>query len=52
VRPHVLAHGHLQVKGVIELADGRRVYSLGCNGLRGNLALLNTQTLEWEWLKD
>ena len=50
--PRVLAHGHLHVKGAIELADGRRVYSLGCNGIPGNLALLNTQTLEWEWLKD
>ena len=52
VRPKVLAHGHLHVKGDIELADGRRVYSLGCNGMPGNLALLNTKTLEWEWLKD
>ncbi len=52
VHPRVLAHGHLHVKGDIELADGRRVYSLGCNGQRGNLALLNTQNLECEWLKD
>jgi hypothetical protein len=52
VRPRVLAQGHLHVKGEIELADGSRVHSLGCNGIPGNLALLNTQTLEWEWLKD
>ena len=36
----------------IELADGRRGHFLGCNGLRANFALLNTQNLEWEWLKD
>ncbi len=52
VRPQVLAHGHLRGRREIELADGRRVYSLGCNGQRGNLALLNTQNLEREWLKD
>jgi hypothetical protein len=52
VRPTVLAHGHLHVKGEIELADGRRVYSLGSNGTPGNLALINTRTLEWEWLAD
>ena len=52
VRPQVLAHGHLHVKGEIELADARRVYSLGCNGTPGNLAVLNAQNLEWEWLKD
>ena len=52
VHPKVLAHGHLHAKGEIEFANGRRVYSLGCNGQNGNLALLNTQTLEWEWLRD
>lgn len=52
VRPTVLAHGHLHVKGEIKLDDGRRVYSLGSNGTEGNLALINTRTLEWEWLTD
>ena len=52
VRPHVLAHGHFHVEGDVKRADGRRVYPLGCNGQRDNLALCNTQNLEWEWLKD
>ncbi len=52
VHPKVLAHGHFHVKGEIELPNGRRVYSLGCNGQNGNLALLNIQTLEWEWVED
>ena len=51
-RLHALAHGHLQMEGKIELADGRRGHFLGCNGLRGNFALLNTQNLKWEWLKN
>jgi len=48
VRPHALAHGHFHTEEEIELADGRRGHFLGCNGLRGNFALLNTQNLEWE----
>jgi hypothetical protein len=50
--PTVLAHGHIHIKGEIELADGRRVYSLGSNGRAGNLAVLNVETLEWRWLTD
>ena len=52
VHPAILAHGHIHVKGEIELADGRRVYSLGSNGQAGNLAILNVETLEWRWLTD
>ena len=43
VHPKVPAHGHFHVKGEIELPNSRRVYSLGCNGQNGNLALLNTR---------
>ena len=50
VRPTVLAHGHMHVRGEIELGDGRRVYSLAQNGVRGNVGLLDPQTLTWEWL--
>lgn len=52
VQPAVLAHGHMHVRGEIELGDGRRVYSLAQNGLRGNVGLLDTQTLAWEWLDE
>jgi len=52
VRPRALPHGYPRGRGEIELADGRRMHFLGCNGLRGNFALLNTQILEWEWLED
>ena len=52
VHPTVLAHGHIHVKGEIELADGRRVYSPGSDGRAGNLGVLNVETLEWRWLTD
>ena len=48
MRLHALTHGHFQMTEEIELADARPVYSLACNGLRGNFALLATQNLEWE----
>jgi hypothetical protein len=52
VHPAILAHGHIHMKGEIELADRRRVYSLGSNGRAGNLGVLNVETLEWRWLTD
>ena len=33
------------------LPDGRRVYSLGCDRQDGNLGLLQTGELEWDWLQ-
>lgn len=50
LRPTVLAHGHMHVRGEIRLPDGRRVYSFAANGLNGGLAVLDPQTLAWEWL--
>ena len=52
VRPTVLAHGHMHVRGEIEMGDGRRVYSLAQNGLSGNVGLLDPWTLTWEWLDE
>jgi hypothetical protein len=50
VRPEVLLHGHMHVKDERTLDDGRRVLSLGCDNQRGNLGVLNLETLGWEWL--
>ena len=52
VHPTVLAHGHMHLRGEIEMGDGRRVYSLAQNGVRGNVGLLDPQTLAWEWLDE
>jgi hypothetical protein len=49
LHPKVLAHGHIHVQDEVTLEDGRRVYSLGCDEQRGNLALLDPASLEWEW---
>jgi hypothetical protein len=50
--PRVLAHGHMHVRDEIDLPDGRRVYSLGADEREGNLALLDLETLAWEWVPD
>jgi hypothetical protein len=50
VRPRVLAHGHMHVAGEAELSDGRRVYSLGCDGQKQNVGVLDLPDLSWEWL--
>ncbi|MFK4729515.1 metallophosphoesterase [Agromyces mediolanus] len=51
VRPRVLAHGHMHVMGERELQDGRRVYSLGCEWMRGNLGVLDLRDMDWEWVR-
>ena len=50
VRPSVLAHGHMHVVGQRTLADERRVYSMGCEWMRGNLAILELANLSWDWV--
>lgn len=45
VRPRLLLHGHMHTAGEGTADDGRRVISLGCNGQRRNVLLLDTQTL-------
>ncbi len=51
VHPEVLAHGHLHIKGEITIPSGQRVYSLACNSESGNIGVLDTESLEWQWLK-
>lgn len=46
VRPQMLFHGHMHVPGAGTDADGRRVFSLGCDGQNGNVELLDLDTLE------
>jgi len=50
VRPRLLAHGHMHVTGGRTLSDGRRVYSMGCEWMRGNLAVLELSALKWDWV--
>jgi hypothetical protein len=50
VNPRILAHGHMHLRWEIELADERRVYSLGCDSQAGNVGLLDLKTLDWSWL--
>jgi hypothetical protein len=49
-RPRVLCHGHMHIADEAELPDGRRVYSLGCNGQEKNVGILRLSDLSWEWL--
>lgn len=46
VRPKMLFHGHIHEPGAGTTADGRRVFSLGCDGQRGNVELLDLASLE------
>ena len=46
----LLAHGHMHLQGEVALSDGRRIYSLGCDNQRGNVAVLDLQNLAWTWL--
>lgn len=48
VRPDLLLHGHMHIPGQGATGDGRRVVSMGCDGQQGNLAFLDTHTLELE----
>lgn len=47
--PKLLAHGHMHTSDDVELADGRRVYSLGCDNQANNLGLLTLSDLSWHW---
>jgi hypothetical protein len=38
----------MHIPGAATADDGRRVISMGCDGQQGNLALLDTRTLELE----
>ena len=46
VRPRMLFHGHIHEPGAGTTEDGRRVFSLGCDGQRGNVELLDLESLE------
>jgi hypothetical protein len=52
LQSQVLAHGHIRVQDEVTFEDGRRVYSLGCDGQQGNLALLDAENLAWAWLDE
>ncbi|WP_431220360.1 metallophosphoesterase family protein [Leifsonia xyli] len=49
-RPQILFHGHMHVADEIELADGRRVYSLGRDYQQHNAGILDLDTLGWQWI--
>lgn len=51
VQPRVLAHGHYHVgdEAVVDLPDrdhGCRIFSLACDGMADNMALLDLRTLD------
>jgi hypothetical protein len=50
VRPDVLAHGHMHMADALELPAGQRIYSLGSDGQRKNVGLLDLATLGWTWM--
>lgn len=49
VKPKLFAHGHYHVKGEAEV-DGTKFLSLACNNMDGSAAILDTETLEHEWV--
>jgi len=51
LRPKLLAHGHMHSPDFITLPDGRRVISLGRDRQERNMAILDLETLEMEWVE-
>jgi hypothetical protein len=51
VQPRLLVHGHFHVQDSIVLESGLRVVSMGSDGGRGNLALLNLETMDVTWIE-
>lgn len=49
VAPPLLLHGHMHTPDAIELADGRRVISLGRDDQANNVGYLDLRTLRWDW---
>jgi len=47
IHPQILAHGRMHVPDAVTLPDGPRIYSLGCDGQVGNLAILHLSDLSW-----
>jgi hypothetical protein len=52
VGPQVLVHGHMHIHDEVELADGRRIFSLGCDEQAGNVGVLTLSSLNWMWLAE
>lgn len=50
IRPRVLFHGHMHIRGEGHHPDGRRVYSLAANNAAGSIGVLDLQDLSWKWL--
>jgi len=50
VHPLVLAHGHIHVADTMTLPNGQRIYSLGANGQKKNVGLLQLADLAWTWI--
>jgi len=51
LRPKLLAHGHMHSPDFITLPDGRRVISLGRDRQEHNMAILDLDPLETEWVE-
>ena len=51
-RPKVAFHAHFHTAGLVELPDGRRIYSLGKDGQETNLSVMDLRTLDVDWLAD
>ena len=49
---NVVAHRHLHAWGEIPLSYGKRISSLACTGQLGTGGVVDTESLEWQWLKD
>jgi Icc-related predicted phosphoesterase len=50
VRPELHLHGHLHVADTVELPGGQRIVSLGRDGQRRNIGLLDVPSLAWSWI--
>jgi len=50
VQPDLLVHGHLHASDRIRLPNGQRVVSLGSDGQRKNIGVLDLADLAWSWI--
>jgi hypothetical protein len=51
IEPDLLFHGHLHTADRIQLENGQRVISLGSDGQRKNIGLLDLSNLNWTWME-
>ncbi|WP_158254171.1 metallophosphoesterase [Cryobacterium sp. Y50] len=52
IKPALHVHGHWHAPDEVQFHDGRRVYSMGMDFQAHNLATLDLNDMQWNWISD